>query len=118
MRNTDRFMEGEGENVYRDPEYSYEINPIQMNRIREFNRSVGNYMNTLMDDNSTEALHCESYNSPYQNLVCYSTFLDTPGNKYFTELVRNDEWILWPDSGYYQSATQYSVVNGLGPAWK
>ncbi len=111
-------IEGEGENVYRDPEYSYEINPIQMNRIREFNRSVGNYMNTLMDDNSTEALHCESYNSPYQNLVCYSTFLDTPGNKYFTELVRNDEWILWPDSGYYQSATQYSVVNGLGPAWK
>lgn len=111
----------EGENAYKEPEYSYELSPQQMGRIREYNKQVGGYLNTRMGDNSTDALHCDSRSingKNYQNIVCYSAFLDTTGNTYFTELKRNDIWTLWPESGYFRNQNQYVVVMGIGPAWK
>lgn len=92
-----------------------------MGRIREYNKQVGGYLNTRMGDNSTDALKCESRSingKNYPNIVCYSAFLDTTGNTYFTELKRNDAWILWPESGYFKNQNQYVVTMGIGPAWK
>ena len=43
---------------------------------------------------------------------------DRLSSTYFTENKRNDIWTLWPDSGYFANNTKYSVVLGMGPAWK
>lgn len=117
---TKSMVEREGEEIYKEPEYSYTINANQMKRIREFNQSVGGYLNTQMP-NGENALSCYSLNSngvEYNNIYCISSFLNTPGNTYFTENKRNDMWTLWPDSGYFTSSTKYSVRDGVGPAWK
>lgn len=117
---TKQKIEEDGEEIYKEPEYSYTINAQQMNRIREFNRSVGDYLNSKMP-NGEDALACHDLSSNgrnYQNIYCISAFLDTAGNTYFTENKRNDIWTLWPDSGYFRDNTRYSVVLGIGPAWK
>lgn len=113
-------IEDEGEQVYKEPEYSYTINAQQMNRIREFNKSVGDYLNSKMP-NGEDSLTCHDLSSNgknYQNIYCISAFLDAAGNTYFTENKRNDIWTLWPDSGYFTNSTKYSVTLGMGPAWK
>lgn len=117
---TKSVIEENGEEVYKEPEYSYTINAQQMNRIREFNKSVGDYLNAKMP-NGEDSLTCHDLSSNgknYQNIYCISSFLDTAGNTYFTENKRNDIWVLWPDSGYFTNSTKYSVVLGMGPAWK
>ena len=117
---TKSIVEREGEEVYKEPEYSYKIDTNQMSRIRLFNQSVGGYLNTQMP-NGENALSCYSLTSngvEYDNIYCISSFLNTPGNTYFTEIKRNDVWTLWPDSGYFTSSTKYSVRDGVGPAWK
>ncbi|MCI8394738.1 MAG: hypothetical protein HFH86_04600 [Bacilli bacterium] len=114
-------IEESAENIYETPEYSYVINPLQMKRIREYNKAVGGYLNVRMDDNNTDALVCESRvyeNKSYANLVCRSNFLSEGNGKYFEEKARNTEWILWPNSGYFTNGTKYVVSDGLGPAWK
>ncbi|MCI8467058.1 MAG: hypothetical protein HFI08_02550 [Bacilli bacterium] len=117
---TKKVVEEKGESVYETPEYSYTINAQQMNRIREFNKSVGDYLNTKMP-NGDDSLICHDLSSNgknYPNIYCLSAFLDTAGNTYFKENKRNDIWTLWPDSGYFTNNTKYSVSLGMGPAWK
>lgn len=113
---TKKLVEQEGDEVYKDPEYSYTISANQMKRIREFNDSVGGYLNTQMP-NGENALSCFDKGG-YRNIYCTSTFLDTTGNTYFTQNKRNDQWTLWQDSGYFTSSTKYSLRDGEGPAWK
>lgn len=117
---TKKVIEEAGETTYELPEYSYTINAQQMNRIREFNKSVGDYLNSKMP-NGEDALTCHDLSSNgknYPNIYCISSFLDTAGNTYFKENKRNDIWTLWPDSGYFTNNTKYSVSLGTGPAWK
>lgn len=117
---TKKVIEEAGETVYQEPQYSYTMNAQQMNRIRGFNKSVGDYLNTKMP-NGEDSLTCHDLSSNgknYQNIYCISSFLDTEGNAYFTENKRNDIWTLWPDSGYFTNNTKYSVALGVGPSWR
>jgi len=117
---TKQIIEESGEETYKEPEYSYTISPQQMNRIREYNKDVGGYLNTKMP-NGDDSLVCHDMSSNgknYSNIYCISSFLDTAGNTYFTENKRNDVWTLWPDSGFYTKGTNYAVTIGVGPSWK
>lgn len=113
---TRKVVESSGDSVYKEPEYSYTITANQMARIREYNKSVSGYINPTMP-NGSDALTCYDKDG-YENVYCISNFLETPGTTYFTENKRNDQWTLWPNSGYYNSNTKYSVIDGIGPAWK
>jgi len=113
---TKKLVENEGDEAYKEPEYSYTITANQMKNIRKFNDQVGGYLNTQMP-NGENALSCFD-KSGYQNIYCTSTFLNTSGNTYFTQNVRNDQWTLWQDSGYFTSSTKYSLRDGEGPSWK
>ncbi len=103
---TKKAIQDSGESVYSTPEYSYTITPNQMKRIREYNNSVGGYLNATTP-NGDDALTCYDKNG-YENVYCTSAFLDTTGNTYFTQNVRSDQWTLWGGS----------ITDGVGPAWK
>lgn len=103
---TKKAIQDSGESVYSTPEYSYTITPNQMKRIREYNNSVGGYLNATTP-NGDDALTCYDKNG-YENVYCTSAFLDTTGNTYFTQNVRNDEWTLMDGS----------ITDGVGPAWR
>lgn len=103
---TKKAIQDSGESVYSTPEYSYTITPNQMKRIREYNNSVGGYLNAKTP-NGDDALTCYDQDG-YENVYCTSAFLDTPGNTFFTQNVRNDTWTLWTGS----------ITDGVGPALK
>lgn len=118
---TKELVENEGDEAYKEPEYSYTITANQMKKIREFNSQVGGYLNTQMP-NGENALSCFD-KSGYSNIYCTSTFLDTAPKKndvgpYFKTNARNDQWQLWQDSGFFTSSTKYSLRDGEGPSWK
>lgn len=113
---TKQLIQNEGDNIYKEPEYSYTITPNQMRNIRQYNQTVSGYLNTQMPDGS-DALQCHAQDG-FSAIYCISAFLDTEGTKYFTENKRNDIWTLWPNNDYCTSSTTYSVRDGMGPAWK
>lgn len=117
---TKKLIENSGDEAYKEPEYEYTIDATQIAKIKQFNKDVGNYLNTQMP-NGDDALICHDLKSngvTYENIYCESAFLNTTGKTYFTETKRNDTWTLWPDSGYFTSSAKYVVRDGVGPAWR
>ena len=70
-------IEGNGNGVYETPEYSYLVTASQLMAIRQYNKDVGTYENTTMED-GTDAYQCKkkNYNGLDYSVKCVSTFLN------------------------------------------
>lgn len=100
-RATTEEIEGNSENIYKEPEYSYTITATQMKNIRDYNKTKGTYIAEDLDYGTLGG---------YSNIYGTSSFLDDGETKgFFTENKRNGTWTLW--TGTINS-------QGSGPAWK
>ena len=100
-RATTEEIEGNSENIYKEPEYSYTITATQMKNIRDYNKIKGTYIAEDLDYGTLGG---------YSNIYGTSSFLDDGETKgFFTENKRNGTWTLW--TGTINS-------QGSGPAWK
>ena len=91
-------IENASESIYEDSEYSYVITPTQMKNIRDYNKTIGTYINEDL-----------SFHSQGNNVYGISEFLDKGQSLgYFNELKRNNDWSrAWSNVSEYQ-----------GPSWK
>lgn len=100
---TEKEIESANESAYKKPEYSYTLTATQMKEIRDYNKEKGTYVATdLTYEDATIG------DVKYTNFKGISSFLNTKGNKYFTENARSTEWKPWTGT----------TENGIGPSWK
>ena len=106
-------IEEKGESAYQEPEYSYTLNPGQLQNIRKYNDKAGTYLNTTIPDSGDTALKCErlDINGKLYNVKCTSSFLDQNSQTYFSEQKRNTTFTLW-------DTNNVNDLIGIGPSWK
>ncbi len=95
---TIKAIENANESIYKNEEYSYRITAEQMKEIRDYNQSVGTYVDEDLIFHTTG-----------NNVYGISEFLNNGESKgYFKELKRNSDWStkVWTNIGDYQ-----------GPSW-
>ena len=96
---TIKAIENANESVYKNAEYSYIITPTQMKNIRDYNKTIGTYINEDLN-----------FHTSGNNVYGISEFLDKGQSLgYFKELKRNNDWSnkVWTNIGDHQ-----------GPSWK
>lgn len=96
-------IESAGENIYKEPEYTFVIDALKMQAIRKHNRETGTYIEQNLNYGAVNGVG---------NIAGYSSFLRDGNNgvnkKYFVSGTLNNDWTLW--SGDTDANT--------GPAWK
>jgi len=97
---TRKEIEDNGDNIYREPQYSYTMSSSQRAKLRAFNKEQENNSNGFLND----SLYC------VDGIDCKSEFLDDNSGKHFTAVGSTDEsrqrgnFVGWTGSG--------------GPSWK
>lgn len=99
-KETIKEIEENGENIYKEAEYTYKLDATQMKAIRDYNKETGTYVAEDLKYHEMESV---------ANAYGTSAFLDEGERKgFFDEIKRNKTWTLW--TGEKNSNT--------GPAWK
>ena len=124
---TERNIEQLGEKAYEEEnlEYSYTLTESQKAKIRDYNKRVGSYANSVfIDENGNQdvALKCDQipYNGLQYSVRCKSTFLRDDGSEglYFKTNKNINSFTLWTETSYCADGSCLSREDGIGPSWK